>query len=238
MPCYFAARSMALPPKLVVSTRNPDKLRELRALLSDVTIELVSASMMNVPEVDETGETLAENARLKAVAGWRSTGLPSLGDDTGLCVDALGGAPGVRSARFAGLNATYADNRELLLTRLAEVPETARAATFVTALVFIVPAAMVPELPGAEAVVVERLHAQQRGEAWLATVHGQVRGRILTAPRGAGAFGYDPVFWVPSLDKTYAELTPREKNAISHRGLAYRALHDLLLLAFPSSVAS
>jgi XTP/dITP diphosphohydrolase len=190
--------------KLVLATANPDKADEIRAVLRDagVDAELV-ARPAHVPEVDETGETLEENARLKAVALCEATGLPAIADDTGLAVDALDGAPGVCSARFAGDDATYADNVEKLVRELRDVPAPARTARFTT-----VALARWPD--GREVAAI-----------------GDVEGVIATEPRGTGGFGYDPVFVPVEGDgRSFAEMTADEKHGVSHRGRAFRTLAD------------
>ncbi len=157
----------------------------------------------DVPEVDETGDTLEENARLKAVAVCEATGLPAIADDTGLAVDALDGAPGVYSARFAGDDATYADNVEKLVRELRDVPAPARTARFTT-----VALAHWPD--GREVAAI-----------------GDVEGVIATEPRGTGGFGYDPVFVPVEGDgRSFAEMTADEKHKVSHRGRAFRTLAD------------
>jgi len=190
--------------KLVVATANPDKAAEIRAVLADagVDVELVPRPD-DVPEVDETGATLEDNARLKAVALCEATGLPAVADDTGLAVDALGGAPGVSSARYAGEDVTYADNVAKLLRELADVDEPARTARFTT-----VALARWPD--GREVAAI-----------------GDVEGVITTEPRGEEGFGYDPVF-VPleGGGRTFAEMAPDEKHRVSHRGRAFRTLAD------------
>lgn len=188
--------------RLVVATANPDKEREIRAVLvtSGLGLELVDRPP-GLGEVAETGETLEANARLKARAVTAATGLPALADDTGLGVDALGGAPGVRSARYAGESATYAENRSALLAALIDVPAARRTARFTTV-------ALVAFPDGHEVVA-----------------RGEVEGRIVDTPRGRHGFGYDPVFAPSEGDgRTFAEMTLDEKQAISHRGRALRAL--------------
>ncbi len=191
--------------RLVLATANPDKAEELAAVLRAELgglVELV-ARPEGVAEVEETGETLEENARLKAVALVAATGEAAVADDTGLEVAALGGAPGVRSARFAGENATYGDNVAKLLAALTN--ETDRRATFRTIV-------LCKFSDGGEIVA-----------------EGAVEGEIGASPRGAGGFGYDSVF-VPDGGggRTFAEMTPAEKHALSHRGLALRSLAALL----------
>ncbi|MFM7270223.1 MAG: RdgB/HAM1 family non-canonical purine NTP pyrophosphatase [Actinomycetes bacterium] len=197
--------------RLVVATANPDKAREIEAVLrsSGLDVELV-ARPAEVPEVEETGETLEENARLKAEALRDATGLAALADDTGLEVDALDGAPGVYSARYAGPDATYDDNCAHLLAALAAVPEP-RTARFATSIVVALP-------DGRELVA-----------------RGEVDGAITTAPRGAGGFGYDPVFAPIGSGLTFAEMTPEAKHAISHRGRALRAAAAALWDSVPSA---
>lgn len=188
--------------KFVIATANPDKAREIVAVLTDEapSLELV-ARPLEVPDVDEVGETLEDNARIKAVALCAATALPAVADDTGLHVDALGGAPGVQTARYAGEDATYADNVEKLLGELDALPLEQRGARFATVAV-----ARWPD--GLEVAAL-----------------GEVEGVITTAPRGDGGFGYDPVFVPLEGDgRTFAEMTDREKHALSHRARAFRTL--------------
>jgi len=188
-----------MKPRIVLATRNAGKVRELQALLGDlVEIESLEA------DVDETGATLDENARIKAEAARLRSGEPGLGDDSGLEVAALDGRPGVRSARYAGESATDADNIARLLHDLRGVSGRRRGARFRCVLALCWP-----------------------GEP-LRTFEGVCRGRILEAPRGAGGFGYDPVFEVPELGKSFAELAQKEKNRISHRGKAVALLRAWL----------
>jgi XTP/dITP diphosphohydrolase len=190
--------------RLVLATANPDKAEEIRVVLHDagVDVDLVPRPV-GVPEVDETGETLEENARLKAVALCDATGLPAVADDTGLSVDALFGAPGVYSARFAGEDATYADNVAKLLRELRDVPAPERTARFTT-----VALARWPD--GREVAAI-----------------GDVEGTIGGEARGDGGFGYDPLFVPVEGDgRTFAEMTAAEKHRVSHRGRAFRTLAD------------
>jgi XTP/dITP diphosphohydrolase len=192
----------------VLATANPDKAAEIREVLAaagpPLTLELRDPS---VPEVEESGTTLEENARLKATAICAATGAPAIADDTGLEVDALDGAPGVRSARFAGDDASYADNCALLLRRLSDVEPGHRTARFTT-----VALARWPD--GREVAAI-----------------GTVEGSIADAPRGAGGFGYDPVFVPDEGDgRTFAEMSAQEKHELSHRGRAFRTLADGLRL--------
>jgi XTP/dITP diphosphohydrolase len=194
--------------RIVLASANPDKAAEIAAILrrrlgTDVQIDLRPD---HVSEVVEHGDTLEANARLKAVAVGRATGALVVADDTGLEVEALGGAPGVRSARFAGENATYEDNILELLDALVELPEPGeRRAMFRTV--------AVARYPDGREVVAE----------------GEVAGTIALAPRGEGGFGYDPVFVPDEGDgRTFAEMDADDKHAISHRGRAFRALADRL----------
>lgn len=198
-------------PVLVLATHNQGKLRELRELLRgqlpglDVDTQVVDAGAVGAPDVAETGVTFAENSLLKARAVAEATGLVAIADDSGLAVDVLGGAPGIFSARWAGRHGDDAANLQLLLDQLSDVPDEYRGAAFVCAA-----ALAVPGTSGEEArEVVE---------------YGQLEGTLLREPRGAGGFGYDPVLQPSGLDRSCAELSPEEKNAISHRGHAFRAL--------------
>jgi len=188
--------------KLVLASANPDKAAEIRAILTGVISGLdLALRPPDVPDIDETGTTLLDNARLKAAAIAAATGEPAVADDTGLLVDALDGAPGVYSARFAGEKATYADNVAKLLAELTGVPPERRTARFETV-------ALVRWPDGREVAVT-----------------GAVDGVIATEARGDRGFGYDPVFVPTDGDgRTFAELLPLEKHALSHRGRAFRAL--------------
>jgi len=185
--------------RLVFATRNQGKLRELRQLLALDGVEVVCLDdLPAAPEIEETGATFADNARLKAEGVMQATGLPSLADDSGLEVDALDGAPGVHSARYAGPGATDDQRLDLLLEHLREVPAGRRSARFRCAVAFADPAR-----PGA-----------------VELCEGSCEGRILFDRRGSGGFGYDPVFFVEQLGQTFAEAAPEQKNRISHRGRA------------------
>lgn len=188
--------------EIVVASRNPKKAAELRRLLGELPVRVLGADEAGVDlEVVEDGETFAENAAKKAAAFARASGRWALGDDSGLCVDALGGRPGVRSARYAGEKADDAANNRRLLAELAGIPPERRTARFVCSLAL----------------------ADPTGKIRLA-VEKSAEGRILEAARGAGGFGYDPLFFFPSLSKAFAELAPDEKDRVSHRGAALRAL--------------
>ena len=186
--------------KVVLASGNAGKLRELAALLAGLNIELISQSNLNVTPAAETGQTFIENALIKARHASRQTALPAIADDSGLVVRALGGKPGVRSARYAGEAATDADNNRKLIGTLADASD--RSAWFYCALVF--------------------LQHPQDPSPLLAT--GQWRGQIIDEPKGANGFGYDPHFLIPHLNKTSAELPPQQKNQLSHRGQAANAL--------------
>ena len=187
----------------VSATGNPDKLREIVAILGD-EIQLLPRPE-GLAEPEENAATLEGNARIKAICVAEASGLPAIADDTGLEVDALDGEPGVRSARFAGKNATYAQNVALLLERLQGVAATARTARFKTV--------ALARWPDGKEVIAE----------------GTVEGVIATTPRGTNGFGYDPVF-IPTEgeDRTLAEMTNTEKNAISARGRAFREMQKKL----------
>jgi XTP/dITP diphosphohydrolase len=186
---------------VVLATRNAAKLRELARILSaedhGTQIRLAGLDEFpGAPDVPETGATFEENALLKARAIADYTGLPAVADDSGLCVDALGGMPGVLSARWAGGHGDDKANLELVLAQVADVPDTRLGARFVCAAALVAPS-----------------------EEWVVT--GQVEGRLIRAPRGSGGFGYDPIFLPDGFGQTTAEMT---KDAISHRGRAFRAL--------------
>ncbi len=198
--------------RLVFATRNQGKLRELSALVAPLALEIVSAAELQAPEVVEDGQTFAENAAKKASVVAAATSLPALADDSGLVVDALEGAPGVHSARFAGPRATDAENNLLLLQRLQGVAPRDRTAAFVCVMAFVDPGASRP------------------GEVLLA--EGRCHGRILEEARGEGGFGYDPLFWVPERGRTFAELGSEVKNSISHRAMAMREMLSLLRPSF------
>ena len=190
--------------RIVLATHNRDKLKEIRRLLDPAQFELLTLDDFDdFPEIEEDGATLEENALKKAREVYRATGLLSVADDTGLEVDALGGRPGVYSSRFAGENASYADNVRKLLEEMKDVPPDERTARFRCVV-----------------AIVDR-----RRET---TVEGVCEGRITTEPRGQGGFGYDPVFWVPEAGKTFAEMSAEEKNTISHRGRAFRKAAQVL----------
>jgi XTP/dITP diphosphohydrolase len=198
---------------VVLATRNAGKLRELARILgeagSGARLRLAGLdSFPDAPDVPETGATFEANALLKARAIARHTGLPAVADDSGLCVDALGGMPGVLSARWAGQHGDDQANLELVLAQVADVPDGRLGARFVCAAALALPGA--GDADGAAP------------REWVVT--GQVEGRLIRAPRGTGGFGYDPIFLPDGFGQTTAEMTPEAKDAISHRGRAFRAL--------------
>ena len=187
---------------VVLASRNRKKLREMAAPLADAGLKLVSAAdMPEVPEVEETGSSFAENAALKASAVARATGHWALGDDSGLQVDALGGEPGVHSARYAGPDATDRDNNTKLLQQLEGVPDQRRTAQFVCHLAVADP------------------HGNIRLQ-----VDGVCRGRIVRDLRGGSGFGYDPLFLIPEYHRTFGELSAAAKSVLSHRARAFERL--------------
>lgn len=202
---------------LVLATRNGHKVAELRRILGETGLDGVEIRGLDafpgVPEVAETGVTFAENAVLKAVAVAEATGLPAVADDSGLCVDVLGGAPGVFSARWCGRHGDDRANLELLLAQLHEVPDPHRGAHFACAAVAAFPC-------GGQLVAA-----------------GRLTGTLIRQPRGDNGFGYDPIFVPQGQARTTAEMSPAEKDDISHRGRAFRALAELLRpeLAVPST---
>ena len=199
------------PSQLVFATRNQGKLVELRALLADTGIAVVSVgdAAPDLPDTVEDGDTFLANATKKAREVAEATGLPALADDSGLEVDALDGAPGVYSARFAGVHGDDQANNDKLLTELAGVPPERRTARFRSVLVL----------------------ADPRGRLGddVMSADGACEGVILEVPRGTGGFGYDPLFYAPELGATFAELGVGTKNELSHRARAMRALRPLLL---------
>jgi XTP/dITP diphosphohydrolase len=192
--------------KLVLASGNRGKLAEIRDVLADTGIELFAQSEFGVGDADETAATFVENALIKARHAARATGLPALGDDSGLCVDALGGAPGLRSARYAGGNGDAAANIAKLLAALEGIEDARRGAHFHCTIVLLRaaddPAPLIAE--------------------------GRWEGRILHAPRGDNGFGYDPVFFDPVLGRGAGELDATVKNRVSHRGQALARLRELL----------
>jgi XTP/dITP diphosphohydrolase len=194
--------SKRLPARLVLATGNAGKLRELRAILAPLNVEVVPLSDFTEAAAVENGDSFVENALLKARFAAKVAGLPAIADDSGLEVGALGGAPGIYSARYAGEGAGDAANNAMLLREMEGVSDAGRGARYQCAMVFV-------EHPDDPAPVVCQA-------SW--------RGRIAKAPRGSGGFGYDPVFVVAGTERTAADFKPSEKNRVSHRGKALRAL--------------
>lgn len=189
--------------KVIAATKNKGKIREMEEILSELGIDIVSQQDMGIDvDVEETGNTFEKNALIKARAVAMISDNPVLADDSGLCVDSLGGAPGVYSARYAGDNATDSDKINKLLREIGDNKN--RNAKFITAVAFIFP-------DGREI-----------------TASGEVKGYITEKPAGTGGFGYDPVFFSEELNKTFAEATDEEKNSVSHRGRALKNLYEKL----------
>ena len=194
--------------KIVAATNNKHKVTELTALFENSDTELVTLREIGfTDEIVEDGATFLENARIKAMAVHKATGLAAIADDSGLCVDALGGEPGIYSARYAsedGENSDDTKNNEKLLSKLDKIPENERTARFVSALCFI-------DADGTEVSAI-----------------GKCEGIITREARGEGGFGYDPLFFFPSFGKTFGELTAEEKNEVSHRANAVKVLKEKL----------
>ena len=189
---------------IVVATHNKDKCKEILSALSDLNVSLKTLEEFpEIGDIEETGETLEANALIKVREVFAETGLPSMGDDTGLEVDALDGKPGVYSARFAGEDCSYMDNVNKMIHDMADVPENKRGAQFRTVVAY----------------------KDSKREL---ICEGIVRGNISTGIKGFGGFGYDPLFYLPEYKKTFAEMTMEEKSKISHRGIAIRRMVQLL----------
>ncbi|MDP9846119.1 XTP/dITP diphosphohydrolase [Streptosporangium lutulentum] len=194
--------------RVVLATRNAGKIVELRRILADASVPIEIVGLEEFPEIGdvaETGLTFAENALLKAHAVAEQSGLPAIADDSGLCVDALNGMPGIFSARWSGKHGDDEANLNLLLAQVSDVPRDRRAAHFACAATL--------ALPSGEERVAE----------------GALHGVIIDVPRGSNGFGYDPIFVPDGESRTTAELSAREKDAISHRGRAFRALVPILV---------
>jgi XTP/dITP diphosphohydrolase len=189
-------------PDLVLATRNAHKVVELTRILGTTLASL--ADFPDIPDVAETGSTFADNALLKAHAVAAATGLPAIADDSGLCVTALNDMPGILSARWAGKHGDDTANLDLVLAQTADVPDEARGAAFICVAALALPS----------------------GQAWAVT--GVLNGSLTRTPRGAGGFGYDPIFVPVGSSRTTAEMAPQEKDAISHRGRAFRALAPVI----------
>lgn len=196
---------------LVLATRNAHKVEEMQALLADVPVKLVGVTdFPNVPEPEETGSTFAENARIKATAAALATGQYALADDSGICIDALGGRPGIYSARWAGPGSGAKEWIAKTFAELDGVPDEERSARYVAALAVAAPDGSI-----------------------VAESEGFMEGRIAHEPRGANGFGYDPIFLpAPEFDRTAADMTPEEKHARSHRGVAVRNIVPALRALF------
>lgn len=202
--------------KLVVATDNQDKLKEIKSYLQDLPIELIAQSTFNVPPIPETGLSFIENAIIKARHAAKYSELPSLADDSGLAVDALGGAPGIYSARYAGENARAEDNIKKLLTAINTLKGDDRKARFYCVIAF------VKHFKDPTPIVCQ----------------AEWEGRLLDTPVGTGGFGYDPIFFIPHLNCTAAELDAKQKNTISHRAKALRAFVDKMKVLHPSWINS
>lgn len=193
-------------PRLLLATNNAGKVREYHFLLEGCGWEIVSPAELGIALTDgETGETYEANARMKAVRGAEASGLVTLADDSGIEIEAMGGAPGVLSARFLGEDATYRERFDEILLRLQGLPGEKRTARFVCVIVTAEPAG-------------EKVHVAM----------GDVRGLIAEAPRGEGGFGYDPIFWLPQHSATMAELPEHQKNIVSHRARAVAPARQVL----------
>ena len=199
--------AVSLPlPKLLIATRNSGKVNEYRELLGAIPYQLTSLRQEGITvEVEETGASYEENARLKAEAYAQASGLLTLADDSGIEVDALGGAPGYRSARYGGPGLTDAERVQLLLRNVEEVPDAERSGRFVCTIALAEP------------------------DAPTRVVTAAVEGVVTYAPQGESGFGYDPIFFYPPFGKTFAQIPQLQKNAVSHRGQAARLARDLLL---------
>lgn len=190
--------------KIILASHNLHKVAEMKTVLRDLFVEIITLDdYPEVGDIEETGKTLKENALLKARIVNRITGIPAIGDDTGLEVDSLNGAPGVYSARYAGEQASYEDNVKKLLAEMINIGENERTARFRTVAAFV------------------------DGETEL-TSEGKIEGMITFEPKGTSGFGYDPLFFIPEMNCTFAELSTEEKNRISHRGHALQNLYKHL----------
>ena len=195
---------MELVNDIVIATHNPDKKKEIMIALHELGVNILFLdNFPEIGEIEETGSTLLENSLIKARTVSAITGIPAIADDTGLEVDALNGAPGIYSARYAGINVSYEDNVRKLLSEMSSIDMDSRTARFRTVVSF---------------------HSQNK-ELW---TEGVIEGSITMGAIGTGGFGYDPVFRVEQTGKTFAEMTRREKNKISHRGVALEKMCKLL----------
>ena len=196
--------------KIVLATHNWDKCAEMEAIMKEMPIQLLTLNELpKIEEIIEDGKTLEENALIKAKTVHKITHLPAIADDTGLEVDALGGQPGIYSARYAGENCSYSDNVNKLLKEMANIPPQKRSARFRTAIAYV-------------------------DENMELTTEGVVEGVIIDVTKGIDGFGYDPVFYIPDMKKTYADMSMNEKNQISHRGKAVKNMQILLQSRLPN----
>jgi len=195
--------------RIVLATNNEHKIREIKNILADLRVEILTLKdFPHFPKADETGNTFEENAIIKAKAIYRSTNLPSLADDSGLEVDALDKAPGILSSRFAGEHCSFQDNNRKLLRLMENIPWEKRGAKFVCVV----------------ALANDLNH--------IVTVKGEVKGIVSFKEKGENGFGYDPIFYLPSLNKTFAQLSLEEKNKISHRAQAFGKAKELIQKGF------
>ncbi|MCK4404103.1 MAG: XTP/dITP diphosphatase [candidate division Zixibacteria bacterium] len=195
--------------KIVLATNNKHKIREIKNILADLSVEILTLEdFTGFPKVEETGKTFEENAIIKAKAISRFTRLPSLADDSGLEVDALDGAPGILSSRFAGEHCSFEDNNRKLLHLMEDIPWERRGARFICVV------------------------ALAKDPNHILTVKGEVKGFITLEERGENGFGYDPIFYLPHLNKTFAQLSLEEKNRISHRAQAFVKAKELIQKGF------
>ena len=196
---------MEIIKEIVIATHNPDKKKEMVVALCDLGVNILTLdNFPEIGEIEETGSTLLENSLIKARTVFAKTGIPTIADDTGLEVDALNGAPGIYSARYAGTNVTYEDNVRKLLTEMSSIDIKSRTARFKTVISF----------------------SYNNKELW---TEGVIEGSITEHPIGEKGFGYDPVFRVKETGRTFAEMTKKEKNKISHRGVALKKMSKLLM---------
>lgn len=196
--------------QIVLATSNPGKIEEIRLLAKDLPIEWILQTELNIPDAEETGKTFIENAILKARHAAKLSGLPALADDSGLVIDALNGAPGIFSARYAGVDATAAERNQKILNDMRDVPREDRAASYHCVLALV----------------------EYENDPVPLICHGVWEGSILDNPRGKNGFGYDPIFYVPTHKCSAAELSTEEKNTISHRGQVMEQLVEV----FSSSI--
>ncbi len=218
--------------KLILASRNKKKIAEVETLLGGVALSSLD-DIGYTQEIVENGCSFAQNAVIKASVPARM-GYAGIADDSGLCVDALDGAPGIYSARFAGQGATDASNNEKLLHALSDIPAPQRGGDFVCVMAYACRAEQMPQglrekLTTAGAAFCDAFASEKAGLPLAAfTVEGRCRGRVLFAPKGEDGFGYDPLFYIEKYKKTFAQLAPEEKNAVSHRGVAMGAFASLI----------